>query len=123
MHSEILFRLIEDAAIFGAVSPARPQVLSFGVLLFSDSLQLSVVFSDAPCERADRLEEGPEGRQESLGNVLGRLVMETHRRTLGQMGSKGFDRSLGAHFPANFREPCQREVRRRPLPRTPLNRG
>ena len=74
------------------------QELGFRVVLFGDGFQLSVVFADTLCERADRFEDRPEGRPECLGDVLGRFVVEASGRALGQAMTEGFDRSLGTWF-------------------------
>ena len=46
------------------------QELGFRVVLFRDRLQLAIVLADALRERADLLEDGPQGRQKRLGDVL-----------------------------------------------------
>ena len=62
--------------------------LRFGVMLFGDRLQLAIVFADAPCERADRLEEEPEGRQERLGMCSGALLWKLAAGHLGSLAPK-----------------------------------
>jgi hypothetical protein len=63
----------------------------FGVALPGDPLQLSVVFADALGERADLLQDGSEGRQKRLRDVLRGVLVEAPRRALGQAGPEGLD--------------------------------
>jgi hypothetical protein len=69
--------------------PASTQ-MRFRVALLRDRLQLPLVFADALCERADLLQDRPEGCPERLGDVLGRpLLVEASGRALGQAMAEG----------------------------------
>src|SRR5215217_4576886 len=61
------------------------------VALLGDCLQLALVVPDALGERADRLQDGSEGRQKRLGDVPRRSVVEAPGRALGQAGPEGLD--------------------------------
>src|SRR5215218_7641305 len=58
----------------------------FRVALPTDPLQLSVVLAYALGERADLLQDGTQGRQKHLRDVLRGVLVEAHRRALGQAG-------------------------------------
>jgi hypothetical protein len=74
-------------------------------MLFGDRFYLPVVLADAIRERADLLQDGPEGRHERLRNVSGRFVVEAPCGALGQAGPEGLDRSLGTWFTSWVRLP------------------
>jgi hypothetical protein len=65
------------------------QELRFGVMLFAERFQLSVVLTDTLGERADLLEDRPKGWPKRLGDVLGGSLVEAPCRALGQASPEG----------------------------------
>jgi hypothetical protein len=69
------------------------EICFFWVVLLADHFQLTVIFADAFCERANRLQDGLYGWPECLRNVLENLVVEAPRWALGQSSAKGLHSS------------------------------
>jgi hypothetical protein len=70
-----------------------PQQCGLRAVPLGDGHQSPVVLADALTQRADLLQDGPEGRHKRFGDVLGRPLVEVPRQTFGQAMTEGLHHS------------------------------